>query len=82
MKNRNLVVLVCPESECKEEREMIRWIPYHLLSLASCLDKARYRTKIVGTFVEPNYKEIITKNLDETLFVGITSMSGSQKVLK
>lgn len=52
--------------------------PLSLLSICPGLEKAGYRPVIVDTRVEPDYEAKIARYLPESLFVGITSMTGLQ----
>ena len=52
--------------------------PLSLLSICPGLEKAGYQPVIVDTRVEPDYQEKIARYLPESLFVGITSMTGLQ----
>jgi anaerobic magnesium-protoporphyrin IX monomethyl ester cyclase len=52
--------------------------PLSLLSICPTLEKAGYQPVIVDTRVEPDYEEKIAQCLPDTLFVGITSMTGLQ----
>lgn len=52
--------------------------PLSLLSICPNLEAAGYEPVIVDTRIEPDYEEKIRGHLPESLFVGITSMTGMQ----
>ena len=52
--------------------------PLSLLSICPNLEHAGYAPIIIDTRVEPDYEEKIKKELPDSLFIGITSMTGLQ----
>lgn len=52
--------------------------PLSLLSICPNLEKAGYDPMIIDTRVEPDYEDKIKRILPDSLFVGITSMTGLQ----
>ena len=52
------------------------WFPFPFLYLAPFIEKTGYSVKIIDARVEPDWKNILTKELKDTFALGITSMSG------
>ena len=52
------------------------WFPFPYLYLAPFLEKTGYAVKIIDARVEPDWKNILTKELKDSLALGVTSMSG------
>lgn len=54
------------------------WLPNHLLYLAAPLTAAGLEVIIIPEFIMPDYRAKIARYADETLFFGISAMSGRQ----
>jgi radical SAM superfamily enzyme YgiQ (UPF0313 family) len=54
------------------------WLPNHLLYLSSSLIKAGFEPVLIPEFVYPNYEEIISANVADTVIFGVSAMTGSQ----
>ena len=52
------------------------WFPFPFLYLAPFIEKIGYSVKIIDARVEPDWKNILTKELKDSFALGITSMSG------
>jgi len=50
--------------------------PLHLLAIAAPLDKAGYEVKIVDATADNNYKEKILQNIESSICLGITAITG------
>ena len=73
---RKRVILFNPKSA--RQIEGLQVIPYNLLALAGPLEAAGFEPIVIDEGVEPDYREKVVGLLDETLFVGISSMTGFQ----
>ncbi len=72
---KNTVLLLYPKTGVQNLKPQS---PLSLLALAPALEEAGYRPVIVDTRVEPDYSKRIREHLDDTVFVGVTSMTGRQ----
>lgn len=75
---RKKILLIYPALNKNTTEVNYHWFPYSVLPLAQSLEKAGFSPIIIDLRVEENANEIIDANIDETLFVGISSMSGYQ----
>jgi radical SAM superfamily enzyme YgiQ (UPF0313 family) len=70
------VVLFFPYAGYEGEDSGV-WFPFPYLYLAPFLEKAGYKVSIVDARVcKKNWKEILTKELEDAFALGVTSMSG------
>jgi len=73
------ILLVFPSVTVRQTSEKMFFPPLNLLFLASVLEKHGFHVNIVDQRLKKNHKELINDFLDEdTIFVGITSMTGNQ----
>ncbi|MBN2407211.1 MAG: B12-binding domain-containing radical SAM protein [Elusimicrobia bacterium] len=71
------VVLIYPRLSI-QSRTFLQ-TPFALVVIAPYLEKAGYEVRIIDIRTEPDYKDAIIDSIDDnTLFAGISSMTGSQ----
>ena len=75
----NKIVLVMPNDGFWTDLSNGVHLPGALLAIATLPDKDGFDVKIIDQRIDPQWKENLVKELqDKPLFVGITSMTGSQ----
>jgi len=63
-----------------EKQQSTHWFPFPYLYLAPFLEKTGYKVKIIDARVEPDWKNILTKELKDSFALGVTSMSGKDLI--
>jgi anaerobic magnesium-protoporphyrin IX monomethyl ester cyclase len=74
-KIQKLIILIYPQLG---PQALMPQAPLSLLSICPNLETAGYNPVIVDTRIDPDYEETIKGYLPDSLFVGITSMTGMQ----
>ena len=77
-KNKGKVVLFYPHFGTGAQDN--HWFPFPYLYLAPFLEKAGYTVKILDARVEPDWKDILAKELKDSFALGVTSMSGQDLI--
>ena len=69
------IILIYPQTGIRE----ISLPPFSLMAIAAILEKRGFRVKIIDARVERDYRKKIQESLtDNVIFLGISSMTGSQ----
>ena len=71
--NKGKVVLFFPQYGAKKEDH---WMPFPYLYLAPFLEKAGYKVVILDARVEPDWRNVLTKELRDAFALGVTSFTG------
>ncbi len=69
------VILILPKTGVDPDRPHA---PHTIMALAGSLLDAGYQPVLIDSRITPNYRDIIKDNIDDTLCVGITAMTGYQ----
>lgn len=61
-----------------DEHQTSEWIPYSPIILYSLLKSSGFEPILIHEYADQNYEKIISENASQTLFFGVSSMTGYQ----
>lgn len=80
VKDRNKIVLVFPKLDPRESRDTKAWEPISIISLAGHLIKRGFSVEIYDSRIREDFAQVIARDRDQLLCVGISAMAGYQVV--